>query len=103
MMTNRLGCALALVLSACGGASTAPAPETQVAPPVTAPPPVAAPAPAATPPLRPEAGHNLAMLAAACWFGGIWGDAEGDTEETRGHATEARCHDVIRRVYGKDE
>jgi len=43
------------------------------------------------------------MLAAACWFGGIWGDAEGETEETRGRATEARCHDVVRRVYGKDD
>jgi hypothetical protein len=53
--------------------------------------------------LRPEAGHNLAILAAACWFGGIWGDAEGDSEETRGHATDARCHDVVRRVYGHDD
>lgn len=98
-----LGCALALVLSACGG-STAPAPETPVAPPLVAPPPPAAtPAPPAAAPLRPEAGHNLAILAAACWFGGIWSDAEGDTAEVRGQATDARCHDVVRRVYGKDD
>ena len=58
--------------------------------------------PAASP-LRPEAGHNLAILAAACWFGGYWSDAEGDTEDMRGQATEARCHDVVRRVYGKDD
>jgi hypothetical protein len=56
-----------------------------------------------TPPLRPEAGHNLAILASACWFGGIWGDAEGDTETTRAAASDARCHDVVRRVYGKDD
>jgi hypothetical protein len=54
-------------------------------------------------PLRPEAGHNLAMLAAACWFGGIWGDAEGDSTEMRAEASQARCHDVVRRVYGSDE
>jgi hypothetical protein len=72
-----------------------------VTPPL--PPTVTPPTPTATtPPLRPEAGHNLAILAAACWFGGIWSDAEGDTEDTRGHATEARCHDVVRRVYGSD-
>ncbi len=103
-MHRGTGCALALILSACAG-PTAPAPEVQVAPPVMAPPPTASalpPAPEAAP-LRPEAGHNLAILSAACWFGGIWGDAEGDSEETRGHATEARCHDVVRRVYGKDD
>ncbi len=100
-----LRCALGLVLAACGG-SAAPAPEPQIAPPVVAPPPQSSSAvdagPAASP-LRPEAGHNLAILAAACWFGGIWSDAEGDTEDMRGQATEARCHDVVRRVYGKDD
>jgi hypothetical protein len=106
-MTNRLpllGSALVLVLSACGGgASTAPIPETPVQPPVTTPasaPTVVAPPPQ---PLRPEAGHNLAILASACWFGGIWGDAEGDSETTRAEASDARCHDVVRRVYGKDD
>jgi hypothetical protein len=107
MMTSRtrLGSplALTLVLTACA-AQTAPAPEVQIAPPVTMPPPAAStPTPQVeTTPLRPEAGHNLAILAAACWFGGIWSDAEGDSEQTRGQATEARCHDVVRRVYGSD-
>ena len=103
MFRRPLGSALLLVFAACGG-STAPGPEPVVAPPVTtAPPTVTPPTPTATtPPIRPEAGHNLAILAAACWFGGIWSDAEGDTEDTRGHATEARCHDVVRRVYGSD-
>jgi hypothetical protein len=106
-MTKRLpllGSTVVLLLSACAG-PTAPAPETQVGPPVTAPPPgpattVAVPAPQ---PLRAEAGHNLAILAAACWFGGVWGDAEGDTETTRAAASNARCHDVVRRVYGRDD
>jgi hypothetical protein len=106
-MTNRplLSAALVLALSACGG-STAPAPEPQVAPPVTAAPPPSASAVPATPlasPLRPEAGHNLAILASACWFGGIWSDAEGDSEPMRAQASDARCHDVVRRVYGADD
>jgi len=106
-MTKRLpmlGSTLVLLLTACGG-PTAPAPESQIGPPVVAP----LPTPVATvvtpppQPLRPEAGHNLAMLASACWFGGIWGDAEGDTEATRAQAADARCHDVVRRVYDKDD
>ena len=99
-----LASTLLLFMARCGG-STAPAPETQIAPPVmSAPPPSSsAPAPPATTALRPEAGHNLAMLASACWFGGLWSDAEGDSEETRAQATDARCHDVVRRVYGKDD
>ena len=106
-MINRqlLRSLLVLGLSACGG-PTAPAPEPRIVPPVIqAPPPPVSSAPAAltAAPLRPEAGHNLAILAAACWFGGIWSDAEGDTEATRGQATEARCHDVVRRVYGADD
>jgi hypothetical protein len=94
--------ATAFVLSAagCGG-------EEQTAPPAVPPSSPGAPGPAATvevkpaaPPLRPEAGHNLAIMAAACWVGGVWGDAEGDSPETRAQASEARCHDVVRRVYG---
>jgi hypothetical protein len=105
-MMNRslLGCAFLLALSGCPAGSTVPAPETPVAPPVIAAPPAPSSPPPAAPALqlRPEAGHNLAILAAACWLGGIWSDAEGDTAETRGHATDARCHDVVRRVYDAD-
>jgi hypothetical protein len=100
------GMALALALSplGCGGSDVQTRP---VEPNLPLPPPAppvsqgaAAPAP---PPLRPEAGHNLAMMAAACWFGGVWGDAEGDSPEIRKQASEARCHDVVRRVYGHDD
>src|SRR5579862_7242562 len=94
--------ALALPALGCGG-------EEQTAPPPLQPSAPAAPAPASASPaapaavLRQEAGHNLAVMAAACWFGGIWGDAEGDAPETRVKASEARCHDVVRRVYNHDD
>jgi hypothetical protein len=95
--------ALALSALACGGEEQAAPPPVQ---PTVTPTPPAAPgeakgAPAAV--LRQEAGHNLFVMAAACWFGGIWGDAEGDSPETRAKASEARCHDVVRRVYNHDD
>jgi len=97
-----LAAALGLAAQGCGGAE-------QSAPP-PAPASVATPAPTtqapSTPPAAPlhvEAGHNLAIMAAACWFGGVWGDAEGESPETRALASEARCHDVVRRVYGHDD
>jgi hypothetical protein len=98
--------AMTVVLAAgCGGADQAAIPPAQANLPLPPPLPPAtsgspAPAPAT---LRPEAGHNLAVMAAACWFGGVWGDAEGDSPETRAKASEARCHDVVRRVYGHDD
>ncbi len=103
MKTRRfapLVAALALHAPGCGGAVvSAPPPE-----PVPPPGPIAQ-APAAPPPApsRPEAGHNLAIMAAACWFGGVWGDAEGESPEFPKQASEARCHDVVRRVYGHDD
>jgi hypothetical protein len=92
--------ALAIFVAGCGGeAQTAPPPP----PPTTAQPPPPPPPPEVVPPHRPEAGHNLAILATACWFGGVWGDAEGDSPDTRKQASEARCHDVVRRVYENDD
>ncbi len=95
-----LGPALLLCLSACGGEE--PPPET---PPPTMATPPPGPPPAATPPAqakieRPEAGHNLLMMTAACWFGGIWGDADGDSPDMRAQASETRCREVVGRVYG---
>ena len=41
-----------------------------------------------------DSAHDLAMLATACWFGGVWGDKV---------TTEATCMDVVKRVYGSDD
>src|SRR5215472_7618762 len=91
-----------VLLSACGGETPPPQP-----PPLTTAQqstPASGPTGAtATPEKREEAGHNLAVLATACWFGGLWGDASGDSPEMRAQASETRCHDVIRRVYGSDD
>lgn len=95
-----LASCLASPLGCGGGAETTPPPQ---APSQPAAPQPAAPAAGPAPVLRQEAGHNLAVLAAACWYGGLWGDAEGDSPESRVQASEARCHDVVRRVYGHDD
>jgi hypothetical protein len=93
--------AAALAVSGCGGAEQSAPPPSQPAPTPSSP--TTQPAVAAPAPLRPEAGHNLAIMAAACWFGGVWGDAEGESPEIRAQASDARCHDVVRRVYGHDD
>jgi hypothetical protein len=90
--------------SGCGGADQAATVAVQPNLPLPPPaPPTSASTAAPAPPPRAEAGHNLAVMAAACWFGGVWGDAEGDSPETRAKTSEARCHDVVRRVYGHDD
>ena len=43
------------------------------------------------------------MLATACWFGGFWADAEGETGETKQKAIESRCIDVATKVWGSSE
>ena len=97
-----------LVLVACGGAE--PVPPT---PPAVASAPTATEAPvvasaSATPPPVPapatqEAGHKLAISAAACWFGGVWGDALGEPEETKKANGESRCRDLERRVWDTED
>jgi len=105
MKTHLLAPLLAMTLaSGCGGADQAAPSSIQPNLPLpAAPPPSSGSSAPEAAPLRPEAGHNLAVIAAACWFGGVWGDAEGDSPETRAKASEARCHDVVRRVYGHDD
>jgi hypothetical protein len=43
------------------------------------------------------------MLVSACWFGGVWSDAEGDSADARRVASEQRCHDVVTRIWGADD
>ncbi len=47
----------------------------------------------------PEAAHRLVIAAAACWFGGVWSDAEGEQDPVKVPANEARCHDLERRIW----
>jgi hypothetical protein len=44
--------------------------------------------------------HGLAIAAAGCWFGGLWGDALGESADQRKVNDEARCNDVVSRVWG---
>jgi hypothetical protein len=95
---------LSFAVAACGGE---PATSKAVEVPLAAPTPPAAKgaATAATaPPAVPEApAHKLFVEANACWFGGIWSDAERDVPEARRGVVEARCRDVLRTVYGNDD
>ena len=88
---------LASGLVACGS----PPPPVQVPdeglPPVSA----ASAAPAAAPGSAP--GHALLLQASACWFGGMWSDAEGAAPDERRAAAEKRCQALVARLYGADD
>lgn len=98
-------CLLVSTAAACGGSE----------PPLAAPqpPPAAATAPAsasaaATPAPAPgaqtqEEAHKLVVLAASCWFGGLWGDALGEQDQAKTTGVETRCHDLERRVWDTDD
>jgi hypothetical protein len=106
-MRTLLLTSIAVVVAACGG-SGPPPPSPPPAPPLNgaapAPTSAATGAPSTAPPQEGAAGHKLVVAAAACWFGGVWSEAEGaDTPETRKSASEARCHDLNKRVYGTDD
>jgi hypothetical protein len=49
------------------------------------------------------AAHKLLVTAAACWFGGMWSDADGVATPARKFASEARCHELTSSVYGVDD
>jgi hypothetical protein len=92
-----------LLVAACGGPPP-PATATQVAP--NAPPP--GESQSASPPPAPAASsslgdHKLAIAAVSCWFGGVWADAIGEPQENRKASDEARCVDVVRKVWGVDD
>jgi hypothetical protein len=75
--------------------SAAPPPPVASAPSTEVPPPA--------PPKTQEEAHKLAVLAASCWFGGLWSDALGEQNEAKATGTEARCHELERRVWGADD
>jgi hypothetical protein len=99
--------ALALVpaaVAACGGGVASSPTQTAPigAPPETSGPSAHAPsAPAIT--AMPSDPHTLAIAAAACWFGGLWGDALGESLDQRKANDEARCNDVVVRVWGQPD
>jgi hypothetical protein len=96
--------ALAAAVAGCGGAVASS--PTQTAP-IGAPPEHddasahAPSAPAIT--ATPSDPHGLAIAAAGCWFGGLWGDALGESLEQRKVNDEARCNDVVTRVWGQPD
>ena len=73
---------LALALGACGRPAEAPFAQ------------------GAAPPVHPHAAHQLLVDTASCWFGGMWGDVQGETPQERIVSSQRRCEDVVRRVFG---
>jgi hypothetical protein len=98
-------CFAALTLAACGGSTPPPNPPPPA--PVTPPPPVAsAPpdTPTTPPPPQPqEEAHRLVILAASCWFGGLWADALGEQDQMKVTGVENRCHMLEQHVWGTDD
>jgi hypothetical protein len=98
-------CLLVSTAAACGGSQpspTAPPPPVATSAPLagagsSAP---AAPAPAAQ---TQEEAHKLVVLAASCWFGGMWSDAVGEQGQAKATGAETRCHDLERRVWDTDD
>jgi hypothetical protein len=43
------------------------------------------------------------VLAASCWFGGLWGEALGEQDQAKVTGIETRCHELERRVWGGDD
>ncbi len=108
-MSSRAALAATLFLvsaaAACGGSQ--PPPPTPPAPLASTTPPAGASAPAtpAPPPVAQtqEEAHKLLVLAASCWFGGLWGDALGEQDQAKTTGIDARCHDLERRVWDTDD
>ena len=44
--------------------------------------------------------HDLVIIAASCWFGGLWSDALGATAETRRGSAERRCTVAVEAILG---
>ncbi|HEX7601667.1 MAG TPA: hypothetical protein VF316_08685 [Polyangiaceae bacterium] len=91
MKVLALTCLSIAMLSACGGT---PAPTPTV--------PTATSATAGTT-ATPHPANALLVDVASCWFGGIWGDAEGQTPAEREASSTRRCEAVVRTVWGKED
>jgi hypothetical protein len=50
-----------------------------------------------------EEAHRFVMLGTACWFGGLWSDAENESGDMKKAAIEGRCRDVVHRIYDADD
>lgn len=74
--------------------------EVGTPPPITAP--VVKPM-ASTTDMHKHPAHALLVEAASCWFGGMWGDAEGLTGANREATSTVRCEDLVQTVYGSDD
>jgi hypothetical protein len=112
-MRTTIACAaLVLLAAACGPKDPPPnnTPSTSSAPDAAATPAVASTGDAgagggttAAQPAGDAQAHRLLILTTACWFGGVWGDAEGDPKDMRKSATEGRCHEVLSNVNKDDK
>lgn len=59
------------------------------------------PSPAAAPARSTERpGYEIVMQATACWTGGLWGDAIGETGSERIDGIAQRCHELLRSIGG---
>jgi hypothetical protein len=47
--------------------------------------------------------YRLVLMTTACWLGGVWTEAEGEPADARKATTAARCHEVVRWVFGSDD
>ena len=108
-MSSRAALAASFLLvstaAACGGSQP---PPTASPGPVAGSPPLASASTSATAAPAPvaqtqEEAHKLVVLAASCWFGGVWSDALGEQDQAKTAGIETRCHDLERRVWDTDD
>src|SRR6516225_3564531 len=60
----------------------------------------------ATTPRRAQSsptGYDITMQATACWMGGLWSDALGETGSERIDRIAGRCHQVLRSIVAPDD
>ncbi|HEX7477289.1 MAG TPA: hypothetical protein VF331_05745 [Polyangiales bacterium] len=79
-----------------GSSSSTPAADVAAASPAVGP-------AAATPAQVGARAHRLAIAAAACWFGGVWSDAEGAGEVERSDTSKRHCRELVAQAYGNDD